>query len=743
MLLSIVMMIKNEERYLDNTLKSLDHLMKSIKSELIILDTGSTDNSIKIAKKYTEKVYSSKWNDNFAKMRNISIGYAKGDWMLILDADEELVNCEKLINFFKSGLHKKYNSASIELKNLMSEDGVCYNKASIVRLFKKDKNFRYEGAIHEQPIYIKPLFNDIAYFNHYGYMYEDEAIKQKKLNRNEKILLSELKQNPNNPYIYYQLAMNYSAFGDKKEALDYMEKCYEMYNKLGNIYTYVISGLAKLYIEIKEYEKCEKICKDYIKGDDKNIDISCYIAISQNNLKRYNESLENYSRYLYLLENYDISTQANDLYSICDTISFRENAKIDMINIYYNLGMYEKVIIESNNMKIEQLKQIYYILIMSLYKLEREDELFDIYEKISGSGSEKNLFINNLENMIIDIKQSDREKIYKVLAKINDNYGILNNVRLGLRLDVKEYNQIIIKEKEVYYSDLIYFAFKKGIDFINILEGISVSYIQKYFNYIVNYRRDCILDMYTYLTNVHNTLDLNKISIYRCLCKSLILNGKLKAEKYKKLFLMYRAYGYDYLMQLYNESLTDYDLINLLTDEDDIFIIKLNSVEKLKRTNQLEYIKNMKELLFTNKRYNTIISMLVEEFKSEFNQNQELENLKIQYKEIIKDDINKGNVIGAQEKINEYESMFKAEATLLNFKAIIKILNSEFKSADKLLKEAYIIDRNNFDIIFNISFVKETLGEISESVKYLNYIIKYCDDESIISEAKDKLSEFI
>jgi hypothetical protein len=345
--------------------------------------------------------------------------------------------------------------------------------------------------------------------------------------------------------------------------------------------------------------------------------------------------------------------------------------------------------------------------------------------------------------MIIDIKQSDREKIYKVLAKINDNYGILNNVRLGLRLDVKEYNQIIIKEKEVYYSDLIYFAFKQGIDFINILEGISISCIQKYFNYIVNHRRNCILDMYIYLTNVHNTLDLNKISIYRCLCKSLILNGKLKAEKYKKLFLMYRAYGYNYLMQLYNESLTDYDLINLLTDDDDIFIIKLNSVEKLKRTNQLEYIKNMKELVFTNKRYNTIISMLVEEFKSELNQNQELENLKIQYKKIIKDDINKGNVIGAQEKINEYESMFKAEATLLNFKAIIKILNSEFKSADKLLKEAYIIDRNNFDIIFNISFVKEALGEISESVKYLNYIIKYCDDESIISEAKDKLSEFI
>ncbi|MEN2258046.1 glycosyltransferase [Paraclostridium benzoelyticum] len=186
MLLSIVMMIKNEERYLDMTLKSLNPLMKNIKSELIILDTGSTDRSIEISKKYTKKVYFAKWNDNFAQMRNISIGYAKGEWILILDADEELVNYENLINFFKNGLHKKYNSASIELTNIMSEDKKLFNKASIVRLFKKDKEFRYEGAIHEQAIHKEPIFKDVANFNHYGYMYKNEEVKQKNLSEMKK-----------------------------------------------------------------------------------------------------------------------------------------------------------------------------------------------------------------------------------------------------------------------------------------------------------------------------------------------------------------------------------------------------------------------------------------------------------------------------------------------------------------------------------------------------------------------------
>ena len=92
MLLSIVMMVKNEERYLDKTLYALNELRKDIDTELIILDTGSTDSTVEIAKKYTDKVYFSKWNDNFADMRNISISYASGDWILILDADEKLTN---------------------------------------------------------------------------------------------------------------------------------------------------------------------------------------------------------------------------------------------------------------------------------------------------------------------------------------------------------------------------------------------------------------------------------------------------------------------------------------------------------------------------------------------------------------------------------------------------------------------------------------------------------------------------
>lgn len=180
MLLSIVMMVKNEERYLDKTLYALNDLRKDIDTELIILDTGSTDSTVEIAKKYTDKVYFSKWNDNFADMRNISISYASGDWILILDADEELINYDKLKEFFNSDNHTKFNCATIELKNTFDENNNKYSLASILRIFKNVDGFRYDGAIHEQPKYKGPVYNDIASFYHYGYMYSDEEIREKK-----------------------------------------------------------------------------------------------------------------------------------------------------------------------------------------------------------------------------------------------------------------------------------------------------------------------------------------------------------------------------------------------------------------------------------------------------------------------------------------------------------------------------------------------------------------------------------
>ncbi|WP_371025205.1 glycosyltransferase [Paraclostridium ghonii] len=743
MRLSIVMMVKNEQKYLNNTLSSLEPLMKAINSELIILDTGSTDETVSIAKKYTNKIYYKKWNDNFGDMRNTSISYSNGDWVLILDADEQLVEYEKIVGFFNTNLHENYNCASIELKNFTSEDEELYSRASIPRLFKKDNNFRYQGAIHEQPIYKEPIYNNIAIFNHYGYIFTDEEVKQSKVKRNEKILLTELKLRPKDPYINYQLAQNYMADGDEEEALTYMERAYFIYENLKLRYIPCESGLAKLYCQLSKYEKCEHVCKKYMKYDKNNIDIYCYLALSQKALKKYDESFKNYKRYLYLIENYDISTQSNSIFAICDTFAFKENAKLDIIDILFEQEKYELVLKHCETLKQDQLKQAQYYIFKSLYNLDKFSEIIDMYNDISNSLVDRDTFLSNLERFILNIKQSDRNKIYMILSNINGNYGILNSIRLGMKLSDKEYNEILLKEDEIYYSDIIYYALKNGSDLVDLLEGVKYLNVDRYFEYLVLYRKNCILELYNYLVKASNTMDLNKIIIYQCLSKHLLFNGGLKDKKYEQLLYMYLAYSCVYIKQIYNELLTDEDLLRLAKDEDDTVLIRINLIEKIKKDNPLNYVKQMRELLVNNKKYKNPISLLIDKFKVELEESEELKTLKKQYKKIIENDINKGDIKNAQIKIDEYQSLFEFEAEILNLKAITKIASSEFIEADNILKKAHIIDRNNYDIIFNISFVKEMLGEFNESVKYLNYIIKYCGDESIIYEAKEKLTEII
>ncbi|MDO7204848.1 glycosyltransferase [Paraclostridium bifermentans] len=157
MILSIVMMVKNEQKYLDSTLKSLKPLMDKVNSELIILDTGSIDKTVDIAKIILQIFTMRKWNDNFGDMRNVSISYSKGEWVLILDADEQLIEYNKMVEFFNTDLHTKYNCASIELKSFTSEEEDIYNRASILRLFKKimilDIKVQYMNSL-----FIKDLF---------------------------------------------------------------------------------------------------------------------------------------------------------------------------------------------------------------------------------------------------------------------------------------------------------------------------------------------------------------------------------------------------------------------------------------------------------------------------------------------------------------------------------------------------------------------------------------------------------
>lgn len=740
MLLSIVMMIKNEEKLLEKTLKALKPLMKNINSELIILDTGSTDNSVEIAKKYTDKVYFEKWNNDFAHMRNVSISYASGDWLLILDADEELVNYEKLIDFLKSDLHTKYNSATIKLKNIFSEDEKRYNISPLLRMFKNDEDFKYKGKIHEQPLFKKPIYNEIAFFNHYGYLFENEELKQIKDSRNKKILLEEINDKPNDPYINYQLGKNYIISGNFEDALYYMEKGYEIYEKLKLIPLFVIQDLASLYISLSEFIKCEKLCTKYIKSDNKNIDMYYYLATSQKHLSKYKQSIENYNRYLYLLDNYEITTQANNSEAILDTLVNKEECKINIIDICYKLENYEEVIKRVEGLKEESLKEVFSVAIISLYKLNKEEEIINIYNRISGSDVQENEFKITLESTLKFVKEKDIQKIYNVFTQLNGSYKVLNEIRLGKKLDVKQYNNLLKIEKDVYYADILYYAFRDKLDIYELLNGVDYLKMQGYINYLVQNKRDIIVDLYKYIENAENTLDIYKMQIYACISKALLLSGNLIKEKYEKLFLLYINYNYECIKQIYNSTISDIDLVDILRNKEDKFVVEVKNIDELKNNDKLGYLRKLKDLAVNNIMYKKAIEILISKFEEALNESEELKELKIKYKRLIENSINSSRIAEALTMIREYESIFGEEAEILNMKAVISLLQNDLNESEKLLKKSWILDSCNFNSMFNIAYLKELKGDFEEAKRFYIRIIDNCTDIDVVEEAKSKIN---
>ncbi|MGL4774147.1 MAG: glycosyltransferase [Clostridium sp.] len=224
-MISICIIVKNEEKNLEKCLLSLG----KINQEIVIVDTGSTDRTKEIAYRYTEKVYDFKWCNDFSKARNFSISKSDNDWILVIDADEEIKNIDikKIVKEIKSNNGK---IGRIIRKNNFTRDGEGYIYNEFVnRLFNKNM-YKYQGSIHEQLVRIDgskiESFETSVVLEHIGYS-EEEVKGKNKLERNISMLNEALIDNVNDPYIFYQLGKSYYMMKEYIVASDYFFQCLE------------------------------------------------------------------------------------------------------------------------------------------------------------------------------------------------------------------------------------------------------------------------------------------------------------------------------------------------------------------------------------------------------------------------------------------------------------------------------------------------------------------------------------
>jgi len=252
------MMVKNEAKLLPQCLESI----KEHVDEIIIVDTGSTDDTVAIAESFGANVYHHPWEDNFSKHRNQSLEYATCEWCFIIDADEELLkqNGFSLRNEI-SDISENIDSLLVLVEN--ASYGGQTIPVNSIRLVRNRPDIRYQGRVHNYLTGLKKTHPIPIRIFHYGYNLGKE-MNERKFERTTKLLKLDIEENPENPRSYHFLAVSHLACKFPKSAAEYAEKAIALYENsrlVTHNYLWSLYIAANSHLELGNIDKAVQFAK--------------------------------------------------------------------------------------------------------------------------------------------------------------------------------------------------------------------------------------------------------------------------------------------------------------------------------------------------------------------------------------------------------------------------------------------------------------------------------------------------
>lgn len=596
------MIVKDEEKNLKRCLDSLQILLEKSFIELIIVDTGSRDNTVEIAKKYTNSVFFHEWNGNFSDMRNISISYAKGEWIFIIDADEELETPNLLFELIFSKKINDFKTVRIQEKNLLSIKRNKYVYHTQERLFKNDGEFHYEGTIHNQPRYQHPVLTvkDI-WLMHYGYINEDKQLMEKKFERTATMLKKELEKNPEQVYYRFQLARSYMMHGEGDIALEEISKAYDSMKKqdkrlIPHRY-YVFGEYARMALNKSNYKKTIEVCLEGLTHTKQYIDLYYYMAHSYFSLLEYEKGIETVRKYIEYYIKYNDGTldlsnfTAVEMYTV-DKAAYERTLERVISLIYQetelsnHLKYFGDLLHDLENERLKAKLLTKFFLIENNY-----DDLIELYLSID----EKNRygFIHYLENLLKKFT-GDREQVLKKLSALNDDYGLVNHIRITN----SNYSKLLT---ELLKQDLMKFPDKIIVEIA--LLCIQYNYLNRLFKKIDSGSIKKIVKVLIdeenkkehFIESLNKDFNFNDFQnnrIYMAIANVILLSEvEEDATDYKdsviEIFNKYLIKGQEYITYLYNINhirLTYTTLIN----KEEKFLALIYLAKKALKINKIE-----------------------------------------------------------------------------------------------------------------------------------------------------------
>ncbi|WAM33050.1 TPR domain-containing glycosyltransferase [Caldicellulosiruptor morganii] len=749
------MIVKDEEKNLPRCLDSLKELTENKDVELIIVDTGSADKTVEIAKRYTEKVYFYEWKNDFSAARNFSISKAQGEWIFIIDADEELraEDGKILYNFLCSKESKDYNTITILVKNLLDIENDNFSIVASERLFRNDGTFCYEGFIHNLPKSKGPVKHLDVMLIHYGYISTDNELVEKKFKRTSALLKKKLEEEPENIYYLYQLSASYLMHKDYKEALEVAEKAYELMQKRIPFefrvhFLFLYQHIVKCYIANNEIDKAFEVCDEGIKLEPEFIDLYYYRAKINLMKKRENYAIKDFISYLKLLEKFsDLKITKNPSVELF-TVGLKDEVYMILAKLYKEKEEYDKALsfackVRSKSVIDEALK----LIIRICFENVKIEDLFAYYQQLK---KESNEWLDKIiANIEFNLLERNNEKLFlsysEVFMKDDSLYGALNNVRFdfieGKLENAKKILQMFFEKENFdmlpfYYADIIYYSLVMKLEVLSIIEEISndkwivfVEYLaKKYFESIEEWITALESQIEKFGENIN--IFLKKLLLYH-----QVLNVYYEKKidiPFERVFNSYIDTGIQYIEKIYREEILEKNPEIIRFDNDRFFafvrlIIREHDLEKRK-----EYVRKAVEIYpYMADGIKKLIEKSANKVADSKFFNAEFEMYKNVVKNKIKGLVDQGFLEEAERLVDEYEKLVKSDPDIYSLRAMIKINKRDFASAVSLLKNGLKLYPEDDNLNYNLGYVYELMGDDLKALEQYRKLLNFVKDKEI------------
>ncbi|HLH14255.1 MAG TPA: glycosyltransferase, partial [Solirubrobacteraceae bacterium] len=227
--LSLCMIVRDEQQTLERCLAAVADAV----DEIVVLDTGSRDATIEIARSFGARVLEQPWNGSFAQARNASLDAAEGDWLMCLDADEVLVRED--VSSLRSLTGRVWREAFLlDVTSYTGEQGAGTAVThSALRIVRNRPQYRFEGRVHEQiahrlPGYLPERFEATGIrVEHFGYL---GAVRRRRAKsaRNVELLRLQRAEGDDSAFLHYNLGAEHAAAGEPEAAVLELERAWAL-----------------------------------------------------------------------------------------------------------------------------------------------------------------------------------------------------------------------------------------------------------------------------------------------------------------------------------------------------------------------------------------------------------------------------------------------------------------------------------------------------------------------------------